>query len=132
MVHFNNKKLQLLLWLLIATSVMLGFPVIKPGLLATELHVLIDYFTGKRGITTAFFFLPITHLLLLLLFPLAKSKYFFTLLLVIPMIFLIVAFWAVFILFLMDPIAFLVLLPFVAVWATLLFTAHMPKQIRNV
>src|SRR3546814_9511831 len=131
MLHCNNKKLKLLLWLLIATSVMLGFPAIKPGLLATELHVLIGYFTGKRGMTTANFFLPAAHLSLLLLFPLVRSKYFFTFLLIIPMIFLIVAVWATIILFIVYPLTLLVLLPFIAVWILLLFTAGMPKRLHD-
>jgi len=131
MLRGNNKKIKLLLWLLIVTSVMLGFPAIKFGLLATELYVLIGYFTGKRGITTALCFLPVAHLSLLLLFPLAKSKHFFMFLLIIPAIFLIVAIWTMIIQFIVFPLTLFVLLPFIAVWAVLLFTAGMPKQIRN-
>lgn len=72
MVRFNNKKIQLLLWLLIVASVMLGIPVIKFGLFILEFQVLKDYINGNSQITISWILLPIAHLSLLFLFPPAK------------------------------------------------------------
>jgi len=128
-LYRNGKKIRFLLWLLITTSVMLGFPVIKFGLFVLEFGVWKDYITGNTQISTPSMLFPIALLLVLLLFPLARSKHFFTFLLIIPTIFLIVVVWDLFIFFIIDPITCLTLLiPFVAVWGVLIYVSAISKQ----
>src|SRR3546814_18111469 len=98
-LYRSNKKIQLLLCLLIVASVMLGFPVIKFGLFVLEIGVWKAYISGNNPISTPSMLFPLALLLLLLLFPLVRSKYFFTFILFIPAIFLIVVVLFLFIFF---------------------------------
>ncbi len=118
------KKRKVLLIIFIITSLLLGSPIVRYGLLSVEINTLMGYFKGDRGITLPLLLLPVAHLSLFTLFPLAKSRHFLKYLLIIPTLFIVVSVLAVFIYFLLDPIAFLTFVPFLTVWILLLSDAY--------